>query len=298
MNGARGRRGQGPWPSNNSEREVLVWLNQRIQMDDIREREAIIRSMIMEVTGLSRGQRISEPWLASESQLEQLALWAERLNDQEPWQYIREKVDFMGMEFHVDPRVLIPRPETEELIMLAYDRIAHASNSLRVLDIGTGSGIIPIAWKSRRPNDEVFGMDLSDEALQVAKANATQLNQSVNWFHGDLFADEPIFDSGFELIFSNPPYIPYREMDSMETRVTSYEPHMALFVDDADHLKFYEKIIEGCNQGDWLVNLGWLALECHRDYVDEVLALIPATWASKEKFTDLQGNWRMILAQK
>ncbi|MDA0913098.1 MAG: peptide chain release factor N(5)-glutamine methyltransferase [Bacteroidetes bacterium] len=298
MSETRAHRGQGPWPSNNTEREVLIWLSQRIQIDEVREREAIIRSMLMEVTGLSRGERISNPWLASESQLELLALWAERLNDHEPWQYIRGKVDFMGMEFQVDRRVLIPRPETEELIMLMHDRIPKSSHQLRILDIGTGSGIIPIAWKSKRPIDEVFGMDLSEEALQVAKANAAQLNQSVTWFHGDLFVDESIFDSGFDLIFSNPPYIPHREKESLAKHVTSYEPPMALFVDDGDHLKFYERIIEGCHKGDWLVKSGWLGLECHRDYVDEVLALIPATWASKEKFTDLQGNWRMILAQK
>jgi len=272
-------------------------------MDDGRESESIVRLVFDRVSGMTRMDRLTAPWRASESDLERLALLADRLKDGEPVQYALGETSFAGLTFQCDRRALIPRPETEELLMEALRRVDEMAGDspLRVLDIGTGSGILPIAWKSHRPTDEVHGLDLQAEALELATANAERLGCAVDFHCIDILQEQPaggIFSAPFDVILSNPPYIPQADRSEMLPNVLNWEPASALFVEDDDPLLFYRRMIDGCGTEGWLKPGGLLALECHRDATEQVADLIPENWSVKERLRDLQGNWRMVFARR
>ena len=295
-------RGTGPWPVNNELHTVRAWFAQRSGMEEGRESESVIRLVFDRVSSMTRMDRLTAPWRASESDLERLALLADRLKGGEPVQYALGEKSFAGLTFQCDRRALIPRPETEELLMEALRRAKGVTGDtpLRVLDIGTGSGILPIAWKSHRPGDEVHGLDLQTEALELATANAERLGCAVDFHRIDILQQRPaggIFSSPFDVILSNPPYIPQSDRSEMLPNVLDWEPPTALFVEDEDPLLFYRRIIEGCGTERWLTRGGLLALECHRDATKQVVDLIPENWEAKERFRDLQGNWRMVFAR-
>ena len=296
-------RGTGPWPVNNELHTVHSWFTQRSGMDDGRESESIVRLVFDRVSGMTRMDRLTAPWRASESDLERLALLADRLKGGEPVQYALGETSFAGLTFQCDRRALIPRPETEELLMEALRRVQTMTGDtpLRVLDIGTGSGILPIAWKSHRPTDEVLGLDLQAEALELATANAERLGCTVDFHCIDILQQQPaggIFSAPFDVILSNPPYIPQSDRSEMLPNVLDWEPSSALFVEDDDPLLFYRRIIDGCGTEGWLKPGGLLALECHRDATEQVADLIPENWSGKERLLDLQGNWRMVFARR
>lgn len=294
-------RGRGPWPARNDAQSVARWLTARLGGEEAREAEALVRLLMDEVSGLSRADRVVNRWCASESELERLALMADRSNAGEPVQYILGKAHFFGLDFTCDERALIPRPETEELLAGALERVRDSRKPLRVLDIGTGTGILPIAWKSQRPNDEVHGLDIEAEALALAKSNATAHGLSITWHQVD--ALDPIqmarvASTPFDVILSNPPYIPESEQTSLSPTVREWEPDSALFVPNNQPLVFYERIAQGCVEENWLMPGGWLAVECHRDGAHAVLDLIPGNWPGRVCEQDLQGNWRMVFAQR
>ena len=296
-------RGTGPWPVNNELHTVHSWFTQRSGMDDGRESESVVRLVLDCVSGMARMDRLTAPWRASESDLERLALLADRLKDGEPVQYALGETSFAGLSFLCDRRALIPRPETEELLMETLRRVQmmRGDSPLRVLDIGTGSGILPIAWKSHRPTDEVHGLDLQAEALELATANAERLGCAVDFHCIDILQDQPaggIFSVPFDVILSNPPYIPQTDRSEMLPNVLNWEPASALFVEDDDPVLFYRRIIDGCGAEGWLKPGGLLALECHRDATEQVADLIPENWSGKERLRDLQGNWRMVFARR
>ena len=296
-------RGTGPWPVNNELHTVHSWFTQRSGMDDGRESESIVRLVFDRVSGMTRMDRLTAPWRASESDLERLALLADRLKGGEPVQYALGETSFAGLMFQCDRRALIPRPETEELLMEALRRVQTMTGDtpLRVLDVGTGSGILPIAWKSHRPTDEVHGLDLQAEALELATANAELLGCAVDFHCIDILQQQPaggIFSAPFDVILSNPPYIPQADGSEMLPNVLDWEPPSALFVEDDDPLLFYRRIVDGCGTEGWLTPGGLLALECHRDAREHVADLIPENWSGKERLRDLQGNWRMVFARR
>lgn len=296
-------RGTGPWPVNNELHTVRSWFAKRSGMDDGRESESAVRLAFDCVSGMSRMDRITAPWRASESDLERLALLADRLKCGEPIQYALGETSFAGLTYRCDRRALIPRPETEELLMVALSRVKENSGDtpLRVLDIGTGSGILPIAWKSHRPSDKVHGLDVNAEALELATANAERLGCVADFHRIDILEPQPaggIFSAPFDVILSNPPYIPQGDRLSMLPTVLDWEPPSALFVEDEDPLLFYRCIIDGCHHENWLVAGGLLAFECHRDATEQVMDLIPRNWSAKERLRDLQGNWRMAVARR
>lgn len=201
--------------------------------------------IIEETTGLTRTQILTGGKVTKNISNYKVIL--QRIQKKEPIQYIFGHTMWMGLDLRVTPATLIPRPETAELIenidqlVGKQDCPIDSSTSIRVLDIGTGSGNIAIAIKKRHPDWEVWGMDISKEALAVAQDNALQNKADVQFIKGDIFSDE-IKD--FDLIVSNPPYIMEQEKKEMGNTVLDYEPSTALFVPDDDPLRFYRRIAE------------------------------------------------------
>lgn len=168
-----------------------------------------------------------------ENRLKQFQLMVEEHAKGRPVQYITGVEEFYGRVFHVDESVLIPRPETEELIVGAITRMKQLfgeNKELKLADIGTGSGAIAITMKLEWPNAQVTATDISEAALQTAQQNAKQLNADVDFRLGDL--TEPIAGEKWDVVLSNPPYIAYHEAEEMSEVVLQYEPHLALFAED------------------------------------------------------------------
>ena len=161
-----------------------------------------------------------------------------RLKTNEPIQYVLGKTTFMDLEFKVNNSVLIPRPETEELVRLM---LKEDLDGKEILDIGTGSGCIAISLAKNLSNAKVSALDISKDALEVAKENAILNNVSVEFINADIF--EYKSDKKYDIIVSNPPYVTKSEKGLMKQNVLSYEPELALFVDDVSPLKYYESVI-------------------------------------------------------
>lgn len=165
-----------------------------------------------------------------------------RLEHHEPLQYILGEARFYGMDLNVTPDVLIPRPETAELVDMIVDGYRHTSD-LTALDIGTGSGAIAIALSRNLPYSQVTAVDISSAALRVAQENGKALGTKITFLQEDIFKWDPKEES-FDIIVSNPPYIPEEEKAGMEDNVLKYEPGLALFVPDEDPLRYYRRIAE------------------------------------------------------
>jgi release factor glutamine methyltransferase len=194
----------------------------------------------------------------------------QRLNLNEPVQYVLGKAAFCGRTFTVSQDVLIPRPETEELVRLVLNVVRERGNrSTRIIDIGTGSGCIAITLALELPTAQVFATDISDKALQVASLNAQSAGAAVEFLQHDIINSE--LPSTMDIIVSNPPYIARSERASMQSNVVDYEPEMALFVDAEDPLIFYRAIAsKGKN---CLKPGGLLAVEINERYGREVCEL-------------------------
>lgn len=193
--------------------------------------------------------------------------WADyidRLNRHEPVQYILGEADFFGRKFRVNPSVLIPRPETEELV-----HYVKQYNPKRILDIGTGSGCIAISLQLET-QAMMVATDVSDGALALAKQNAKQLNAKVKFQKHNVLTHELPF-ADLDLIVSNPPYIPMREKNAMKLNVLNYEPHVALFVENDDPLIFYKAIVEKSRKT--LVAGGKVVVEINENYGADVAAV-------------------------
>ena len=169
-------------------------------------------------------------------------LATEKLLDNEPIQYILGRSYFFGLEFVVNPSVLIPRPETEELVAWILEHF-NPADTIHILDLGTGSGCIAITLAKHLPKAKVYALDISVQALEVAKQNAINNNVQVEFLHDDMTQTEAL-DFSFDVIVSNPPYVRHQEKSLMKSNVLNYEPHLALFVEDENPLKFYESIRE------------------------------------------------------
>ncbi len=188
----------------------------------------------------SIGEGISDPQL-----LGQIQHGFDRLMNHEPIQYILGKSWFNGLELHVAPGVLIPRPETEELVEWVVKNHQHESDHVHFVDIGTGSGCIALALKKEMPQALVTGIDISDEALKVAALNARRHHLDVVWMKRDVFQwHEPISCHRKLVIVSNPPYVLEIEKTGIAPRVLHAEPHLALFVPDTDPLKYYRQVLQ------------------------------------------------------
>ena len=210
--------------------------------------------------------------------LEQLS---DELAEGRPIQYVVGRADFYGEEFAVREGVLIPRPETEELVGWALER-AEAFPNPQIVDICTGSGCIAIALKKNLKSATITAIDISDEALAIARDNATTLQADVEFIKDDVLSGLPaLTDRHFDIIVSNPPYIPSSEQSAMHINVTGFEPHLALFVADDDPLIFYRHIAQRARE--ILTDKGVLLFEIH-----ETLAKATASMLEGEGYTDIE----------
>lgn len=228
---------------------------------------------------------------------QQVMQWESVLSDlktHKPIQYILGETEFFGLPFYVNENTLIPRPETEELVqwIVSANATAATSEKLRILDIGTGSGCIAIALAKNLPNAEVFALDVSEEALSVAKRNALRNGASVIFLHQSILETEDLGNS-FDVIVSNPPYIRNLEKEEINKNVLDFEPHLALFVEDTDALLFYRKIAQLAVKK--LSENGQLYFEINQYLGTEMTELLEKYHFTQiELRKDIYGNDRMI----
>lgn len=218
-----------------------------------------------------------------------------RLANGEPIQYILGEAYFYGMDLKVTPATLIPRPETSELVDMIVKQY-HDRSDLRVLDVGTGSGAIAIALSRNLPFSKVTAIDVSTEALQVARDNANTFSAKINFIETDVFKWMPAPDS-FDIIVSNPPYIDESEKSEMERNVLEHEPHLALFVPDENPLIYYSRIIEIARPS--LAPHGALFFEINPRHSAELAALLRHEgFRDVEIVKDISRKDRFITASK
>jgi release factor glutamine methyltransferase len=245
---------------------------------------------------MSRAEQVKNkvPYLTC-TQLENLDAITERLKKNEPVQYVLGEAWFAGMKFKVNKNVLIPRPETEELV----DWIVKESQDTKVknqniIDIGTGSGCIPITLKKKLSSATISAIDVCSEAIYVATENAIALEADIEFILLDFLNEEKWTElSEYDVIVSNPPYVMQKEKETMHQRVSSYEPSLALFVPDNDGLIFYKKLVD-FSLHHLRIN-GKLYVEINESYGKEVTDLFQTKGFQKvELRKDMQGRDRMV----
>ena len=258
------------------------------------ELNSLMGILIEEVTGWNRVQQVVEiNTPLTEAQINNFNSYSTALLNDKPIQYILGKAWFMGRSFMVNEHVLIPRPETEELIEWVVDYAHIIAKPLQLLDIGTGSGCIAISLKKALPNCSLSAMDISAEALTVAKNNAASLETSIEFIEQDII-HQTTLPQVFDVLVSNPPYIPIREKINMEAQVKNYEPLIALFVPNEDPLVFYRAIAQVAKK--YLAPRGQLFFEIHYDQGKAILQLLDEMNFHAEIRRDSFGKNRMIRA--
>lgn len=257
------------------------------------ELHVIIRTLkeeILNQTNLSLQENIR-------LQTSELIRWyksVERLKNHEPLAYIVGKTWFFKYPFFVNPNVLIPRPETEELVEIIL-KSCSKENALKILDIGTGSGCIALTLKKELPHASISALDVSKEALSVAMQNAQCLDVQVHFIHADIM--EWTSDEKWDIIVSNPPYIPMEEAHLIPENVKNFEPAIALFT-KKNPLEFYDIIFR--LSGTLLSDKGKLFLECHQHFSEDVLKLSQCySYLKNNKIiSDASGNLRFFKSEK
>ncbi|MDF2192505.1 peptide chain release factor N(5)-glutamine methyltransferase [Paraflavitalea sp. CAU 1676] len=298
--------------------EAQLLLTQQLSaIYDGREASNIVGWVLEHLTGMTKIDRVvHRDRVLSATQAELLQRNIDDLLKQRPVQYVLGEAWFAGMRFYVDENVLIPRPETEELVewVVAEVREAggeaghaagadgarnqEAGSGLSILDVGTGSGCIPIALKKQLSEAIVYGADVSEGALEVAKRNAAALEAGVQFLRVD-FLQEAAWPGlpAIDILVSNPPYIPVRDKATMHNNVLLHEPHLALFVEDDDPLLFYRHIGQFALQH--MASGGRLYVEIHEELGPATVQLFTSLGLTGIVLRqDLQGKDRMVRAVK
>ncbi|MCD6333178.1 MAG: peptide chain release factor N(5)-glutamine methyltransferase [Bacteroidales bacterium] len=270
-----------------------------------RESESVIRLLLEQITQKSTVDFILDSQMEiSPEQTGVLEAWIERLQRHEPVQYVLGTTEFFGLTLRVEPGVLIPRGETEELVQWILndyknEQIDHTRSPLRILDIGCGSGAIAIALSCHIPGADVRAADISERAIQLTLTNdmnaapcaRSRIPVQVNRM--DILHPVPLPDNRpFDLIVSNPPYVLESRKEEMDRRVTVFEPPEALFVPDADPLKFYRAIARFATT--YLTKKGYIYLEINEDFGREVVSLFKSGFSEVILRQDIHGKDRMI----
>lgn len=261
-----------------------------------REAASITHMVLEHLTGMNKTDRmIHKRQEFTATQEDQFLEITSALLNNRPIQYVLGEAWFCGMKFLVNEHTLIPRPETEELI--EWIKATANPEPQKVLDIGTGTGCIPITLKKEFPLWQISAMDVSDDTLQVAKQNATINKVDIDFTCMDFLNEELWSDlPEYHIIVSNPPYIKKSEKDSMSANVVDHEPHIALFVPDEDALIFYRKIASfGLSH---LKKNGKLFFEINQVLGQEVCELLQQMGYNAILRKDLHGNDRMIMATR
>lgn len=273
---------------------TALWTDKLSNLYSEREARNILLLVLEDIFGFNRSALlVSKEIDFSEAQLKELAQISSRLQTGEPVQYVIGFTYFDDLKIKVAHGVLIPRPETEELISWIQETIG-GQKDLKIEDWCTGSGCIALALKKRNPRSEVWGMDISPEALGIARSNAKVLELDVKFVLRDALETEKA--GKVDLIVSNPPYIPWIEKEYMHENVTAFEPDLALFVPNENPLLFYRALAEYAAKS--LNDNGYLFFELHENYAFETKAMVESLgFHFVEIRKDLQGKDRMLKAQ-
>lgn len=289
--------GEPSTPFSMTRRALLRSAAARLEAGGIEDAQRTAEWVVCDVLGTDRTTLLADGMdeAGPEAEAAVDAMIARRLGG-EPVQYILGHADFYGLRLEVTPDVLIPRPETEAVVEEALRRI-QTFEAPWVLDVGTGSGAVALAIKHERPDAEVFAVDVSHDALVVAAGNAARLGLDVAFVGADAlrpaFADE--VPAMFDLVVSNPPYVPEVERAELQVEVRDHEPHRALFVPDTDPLVCYRAL---AGHADRLLRPGgWLVAETHADYGRAVRDLWTEAGLEAEILTDLAGRDRIAVAR-
>ena len=262
---------------------------------DAGEAESFFYLILEEKKQLKRIDLALHPDLAFSEQ--EISVWnsiLEQLQQEIPIQYLLGKTSFYGLDFEVNENVLIPRPETEELVdwIITNNQITKSPNHLKILDIGTGSGCIAISLAKNIPNAQVYAIDVSEKALATAQKNAKINTVNVTFINQNILETEDL-QQQFDIIVSNPPYVRNLEKEEIKKNVLDNEPHLALFVEDDDALIFYKKIGELAQKN--LVPNGQLYFEINQYLGAAMIDLLEGmNFATIELRKDIYGNDRMI----
>lgn len=228
----------------------------------------------------------------SESELLRVYLPLKRLRCGEPLQYVLGSTTFHGLTIEVGPAVLIPRPETEELVDLI---LRSGQRPMRIVDVGTGSGCIALALKRHFPQAEVHGLDVSEAALEVARRNGSRHDLKVSWSRCDVLDERCMLPAGADLVVSNPPYVPRHEAATLAPHVRDHEPTLALFVDDEDPIRFHRAIAHRAKEA--LAADGALWFEGHHRTIGQVPPMLDAMgYREAVLLNDLSGAPRFVRA--
>jgi release factor glutamine methyltransferase len=256
---------------------------------------ANIAHLVLEhVINLPRIDWIKRQEVLSRTQQKSIEEIIERLRQHEPIQYVLSECWFAGMKFYVDKNVLIPRPETEELVDWLVKDCKSEIRHFKILDIGTGSGCIAITIKKKLPDVEMWACDVSDGALTVARMNADQFETAIDFVGLDFLSSAerrqlPIFD----IIIANPPYVPQKDKNPMKKNVVDFEPHVALFVTDENPLLFYEAIADFGKEH--LHPDGRIYIEIHEELGQQVMNLfLEKKYHNVDIKKDMQDKDRMV----
>ena len=258
------------------------------------ECEVIFYELIENFLGISKiNYLVDKEHLILDSEILIMNQKINQLKLNEPLQYVIGNKKIFGINFKLNDSALIPRPETEELCSWI---LSHQLNDIKILDIGTGSGLIALVLKKHVKNSKVDGWDNSIKALNLAKSNATKNNINVNFKLNDIF-NKDIPKNEYDLIVSNPPYVSYDDYNKIHERVKKYEPNNAIFVNDNDILIFYKIIIKKASIS--LRKNGYVFFECNEKNIDYVFNILKYyRFKNVEIKKDFRGKKRMIKAQK
>lgn len=282
--------------SNNSIQEVRNYFNSELKnLFSERELKSIAKQFICKRLGWSNSTyMLAHDATVSESDLLYFRGQVKRLLAGEPFQYVLGETYFYNILLETTSQALIPRPETEELVDWVLQELPEKSQ--QILDIGTGTGCIPLALKKARLQDEVQGIDFSKEAIQLAQKNAQALSLDVTFGIFDILKGEndPSVHKDWDVIISNPPYIPDNERAKLSDHVIRYEPNEALFVPTDNPLLFYERIAIFAKAN--LSEKGMLFFEIHEELGKDTVSLLERAGFKTMLKKDLQGKDRMIKA--
>jgi release factor glutamine methyltransferase len=275
----------------------LEFKHRLTELYEANEADAIASMVLSDLTGYSKGKlKAFTDTILTNEQLKRLEDILAELVTGKPVQYILGYTEFYGLTFYVDQSVLIPRPETEELVQWVLQTITGSSH-FNILDIGTGSGCIPIAIKHNYLDSKLFAVDISTGAIGIAAKNAEQNNTEVTFIEADILnpRSSKIYNYMYNVIISNPPYVTETDKQQMHENVTGFEPHTALFVPNHSPLMFYEAIASFAT--DRLNNSGYLFFEINESFgVQTVNMLADKGFSNIELRPDMAGKDRMIRA--